>query len=371
MRPADADEYFGRVMRAAAQNTRLKRAQALKIWFAFLELRHKPEIYQLTGYVAECPVDEVNRPRGGGRAALRIPPEAGQVDKLFAGWREELATCRKFAPAARNYAAARLMAEVGLRVNEARMLDLDDVRWDLGRFGKLHVRHGKGARGSGPRERMVPLINGAGRTLRWFIEDVRRLFGDDFARHGAPLLPSERHAGDGAAARAGAETLRAGLAAAAAVHLPEWDKALTPHVLRHFCASQLYLGGMDLLAIQEALAHYAGDFVKLIMLGDCLVEAGQQSVEDFLPPGLALGGGVVALLLEGWAELDGGLEERARLADGFEVAVQPHRAGAVAVAEHAPVHFGAKLAHLGALGAGGQALRGGPLRSWPRCAASS
>jgi integrase/recombinase XerD len=67
MRPADADEYFGRVMRAAAQNTRLKRAQALKVWFAFLELRHKAEIYQLTGYVAECPVDEVNRPRGGGR----------------------------------------------------------------------------------------------------------------------------------------------------------------------------------------------------------------------------------------------------------------------------------------------------------------
>lgn len=27
---------------------------------------------------------------------------------------------------------------------------------ELGRFGKLHVRHGKGARGSGPRERMVP-----------------------------------------------------------------------------------------------------------------------------------------------------------------------------------------------------------------------
>jgi integrase len=65
------------------------------------------------------------------------------------------------ATTARNYAAARLMAEVGLRVNEACRLDLHDVKWDLGRFGKLHVRHGKGARGSGPRERIVPLINNA------------------------------------------------------------------------------------------------------------------------------------------------------------------------------------------------------------------
>jgi integrase/recombinase XerD len=38
-----------------------------------------------------------------------------------------LATCRKFAPTARNYTAARLMADVGLRVNEARGLDLADI----------------------------------------------------------------------------------------------------------------------------------------------------------------------------------------------------------------------------------------------------
>jgi integrase len=62
-----------------------------------------------------------------------------QVDRLFAGWRQELATCRKFAPAARNYAACRLLAEVGLRVNEACKLDLGDIKWDLGRFGKLHA----------------------------------------------------------------------------------------------------------------------------------------------------------------------------------------------------------------------------------------
>jgi len=45
------------------------------------------------------------------------------------------------------------------------------------------------------------------------------------------------------------------LAAAAAAHLPDWPERVTPHVLRHFCASQLYLGGMDLVAIQETLGH--------------------------------------------------------------------------------------------------------------------
>jgi integrase len=149
MEPAHADAYFGKVLRDAARGTRLARAQALTTYFQFLELRHKVEIHQLTGRVAECPVDEMNRPRGGGNAALRIPPAEAEVGTLFAGWRDELATCRKFAPTARNYAAARLMAEVGLRVSEACGLDLADIKWDLGRFGKLHVRHGKGSRGSG------------------------------------------------------------------------------------------------------------------------------------------------------------------------------------------------------------------------------
>src|SRR5664280_1800877 len=110
MESPDADRYFGEVLRAAAKGTRLSRAQALKTYFLFLELRHKVEIHQMTGRVVECPIDEINRPRGRQQAKLRIPPTAGQVDHLFAGWREELATCRKFAPTARNYTACRLMS---------------------------------------------------------------------------------------------------------------------------------------------------------------------------------------------------------------------------------------------------------------------
>ena len=158
-------------------------------------------LHNLTGRVVECPLDEINRPRMSVDPQLRIPPAAGEIEQLFSGWREELATCRKFAPAARNYAAARLEADVGLRVNEVRMLDLDDVRWELGRFGKLNVRHGKGSRRKGPKPRLVPLINGADRNLRWFIEYVWGQFGDDHERHGVPLFPSERKNRDGSSGR--------------------------------------------------------------------------------------------------------------------------------------------------------------------------
>lgn len=255
MEPADADGYFGRVLRGAPSGTRLARSQALRIYFAFLELRYKVEIHAMTGWVPECPIDELNRPRGSKDAKLRIPPRADEMAGFFAGWAQELGSCRKFAPTARNYTAAKLMADVGLRVNETRSLDLADIKWELGRFGKLHVRHGKGARGSGPRERMVPLVNDAGRTLRWFIEDVWGQFDGDHSRHGAPLLPSERKNADGSCARVGYDALRSGLVGAAAEHLPAWSGRLTPHVLRHYCASQLYLDGVDLISIQEMLGH--------------------------------------------------------------------------------------------------------------------
>jgi site-specific recombinase XerD len=102
---------------------------------------------------------------------------------------------------------------------------------------------------------MVPLINDAGRSLRWFVEDVWGQLGDDPDRPGAPLFCSERKNANGSAARVASEVVRAGLAEAAAGHLPAWPEKLTPHVLRHFCASQLYFSGMDLIAIQETLGH--------------------------------------------------------------------------------------------------------------------
>ena len=160
---SDADAYFGRVLRSAANATRHARAQALTTYFAFLELRHKVELHSLTGRVVDCPLDELNRPRGSHDMALRIPPSEQEVQALFAGWRQELATCRKYAPTARNYAAARLMADVGVRVNEARSLDLADVRSPARRPARIsESRHSSHARRSTPSLRTTTFVRRAG-----------------------------------------------------------------------------------------------------------------------------------------------------------------------------------------------------------------
>ena len=101
------------------------------------------------------------------------------------------------------------------------------------------------------------------------------------------MFCSERRNADGSAARVGNETLRSALTAAAAEHLPGWPERVTPHVLRHFCASQLYLGGMDLVAIQQALGHaWVATTMNYIHVHATHVEdawiAGQQRAADRL-----------------------------------------------------------------------------------------
>ncbi|MFF3139282.1 tyrosine-type recombinase/integrase [Streptomyces mirabilis] len=188
---------------------------------------------------------------------VRIPPSACEVETLFAGWRSGLPGQQgsKFLTGARDYVAASLWRRAGLRINETVRLQVGDWHPQVGSSGVLHVRCGKGAKGSGPRQRLVPAINGVDRLLAWWMSQVRGQFGDDPAAAGAALLPSRCHNSDGSLRPACAETLRQGLAQAVAHRLPAWTGRLTPHPLRHFCATHLYHQGMELEAIGALLGH--------------------------------------------------------------------------------------------------------------------
>ncbi len=255
---ADADRYLTwlRRERGLTRTTVHRRAGAVGRFFEFMIARYQGDLHALTGVVVGQPIDEFNRPANTWSRSVRIPPDDDEVEQLFSGWSQALPDQRKYLTAARDYVAASLWRRAGLRLNETVMLDLRDWRPDLGEHGKLHVRFGKGSRGRGPKTRLVPAINGVDAVLDWWLTDVRHQFGDDWDDPDAPLLPSERHDTiTNRPRRAGPDTLRSGLADAVSHWLPAWRGRLSPHGLRHYCASSLYLQGLGLKAIQELLGH--------------------------------------------------------------------------------------------------------------------
>jgi site-specific recombinase XerD len=257
--PADADRFLARQRKqlGLAKLTVQHKAWAVARFFDFLVARYQGDIHRLTGYLVEQIIDEFNRPAQADYGAARLPPRDEEVEALFGHWREWLPHARKFLPAARDYLAASLWRRGGFRIQETYMLDIRDWRRDLGEYGNVHVRFGKGSRGRGPKTRMVPAINSVRELLDWWMVDVRHQFGPDYTEADAPLLPAERlpDPDTGLCRRVHEQTLRDGLAEAVHRWLPAWSGRLTPHVLRHYCASSLYARGLDIKAIQEVLGH--------------------------------------------------------------------------------------------------------------------
>jgi site-specific recombinase XerD len=258
MTPEDADRWLHwlRRHRHQARSTVQSKAWAVAQFFEFLLAHYQADIHALTDCVVVQPIDEFNRPAKADYGAPRVPPSTEEVDALFSAWRASLPASRKYLPAARDYLAASLWRRAGLRINESVGLDIRDWRPDLGEHGKLHVRFGKGSHGRGPKPRLVPGINAVDELLEWWLADVRHQYADGGDDPDAPLFPSERRDRDtGAVVRICSEALRCGLTNAVAAWLPDWTGRLTPHGLRHYCASSLYERGMDLKAIQELLGH--------------------------------------------------------------------------------------------------------------------
>jgi integrase/recombinase XerD len=273
--PAHADRFLGRAQRHQAVGTRRGRAKAVDLFFRFLEARYRGEICELTGRVVVSPVDDCSRPRRSGDFQVRVPPSPVALTAFFASWRGELPAARKWLAAARHYAMARLAGEAGLRLRELCWLRLADLHFGHGPLGKIHVRMGKGSRGSGPRERLVPMLGDARPLLVWWVTGVRGQFTDDWELPLAVVFPSER------GGPIGGDTFAAALNQAAAARLHGPVTKLTPHVLRHACASRPYGEGIGLAAVRQLPGHrWLSTTVRYVhVAGEAIESACQQAAE--------------------------------------------------------------------------------------------
>ncbi len=258
--PRHLDRYFAGPGKRAVSTLRSKITK-IDHYYAFLEQRYAGEILRRFGATVESPVDEFNRPVHRGEFGLRVPPSQRAMTEFFARWRMSLPDARKPAVACHNYVMAKLAYISGVRAAELCGVKLGDVHWESGQWGRFLV-HGKGSRGSGPRQRLAFLFEDGRNLLWWYVEEVRGQFPDDTSSMDAPLFPSERLPPSVAALNVDvpgmpmhASMFRAVLGRAAGQFLSGPVATLYPHLLRHACATHNYERGMGLWEVQKLLGH--------------------------------------------------------------------------------------------------------------------
>ncbi|MFI9545127.1 tyrosine-type recombinase/integrase [Streptomyces sp. NPDC052016] len=242
--PRQVDCYFAG---PGKRGRRTIRSKMVKIdgFFAFLEQRYAGEILRRFGAAVESPVDPFNRPRHRGDFGQRIPPSKRAMKEFFAAWRKDLPNARKYPVAVRDYCMAKTAYTSGVRATELCSARLGDIHWELGQWGRFIVQ-GKGARGSGPREREAYMFAEGRELLWWYVEEIRGEFADDPTDPCAPLWPSERLPEAVAslnvpiAPAIGPDAFRRSLKTASGLYLSGPVTRLYPHLLRHACATHNY-----------------------------------------------------------------------------------------------------------------------------------
>lgn len=184
------------------------------------------------GYKEDDPARLVSLPKRG-----QVLPRFLDVDEVF---RLAEIDRGKKALSLRDQLIVELLYGSGLRVSELCALNTSDL--DLAQ-GIAQVRAGKGKK-----DRIVPLSGASVRAARAYLEVRQSLGGGrDGGGGGDALLLNAR--GARLSARSVARNLaRAGRAAGTRA-------SVSPHVLRHSCATHLLDSGADLRTIQEILGH--------------------------------------------------------------------------------------------------------------------
>lgn len=193
---------------------------ALKGFFAFLERR---------GLILRNPALVLDLPR------VRRLPRAVLSERLAAALMD--------APDAttilgqRDHAILELLYGTGIRAGECERLDLTDLDLEA---GTLLVRDGKGKK-----DRVVPLTIRAASALALHLRESR----PDLVRRASPPALF--------LARGGRRLQLQSIEKLVRVHAraPRIEQRVTPHALRHACATHLLRGGADVRHVQALLGH--------------------------------------------------------------------------------------------------------------------
>lgn len=246
---ADVDAVMAALIkRGVGAVTRRGYVGTFKAFFAFLEARHSTQIEAQFGVRLSDPLDifHAGRHVSDDSPATRPPPTPLRMEDFFTFLRGQMDVARKWTPIARDYALFRMLYHGGLRSAEAASLEIRDLHFDRGPFGKVHVRLGKAAKGSGPRPRWVPMLDDLGLILQWYLAEVRPRF-----RVAGPVLFCDEGGG-----QMNSGSIRNRLAHLCAIEGQPVHERFSPHGLRHACATRNYERGIDLVAIQQMLGHW-------------------------------------------------------------------------------------------------------------------
>jgi integrase/recombinase XerD len=217
IRPRDVEEYAAG--RGWAASTVARKIAALRAFHEFLRRR---------GAAGENPALQVASPRRS--RPLPDVLDARQVEAILAAPRGET-------PAAtRDRAMLEVAYATGLRATELVRLRIEEIDLE-----ERLIR----CTGKRSRERIVPYGAKAHGALVRYLEGARPLFLRDRGERAVFLTRFGR-----SFTRMGYWKLLRGYARAAGI-----DQPVSPHTLRHSCATHLLEGGCDLRVVQEILGH--------------------------------------------------------------------------------------------------------------------